>query len=596
MPSEAAIDSRKAETRDRESRDAAAYPWLKSYPPNLDWHVRLTPRPLWHLLDDSAARYPTRIAVDFLGKTYSYAALKRMSDAVAFGLGRLGLQRGDRLGLFLPNTPYSVIFYYAALKLGLALVNFNPLYAPPEIAHQAADSQTETLVALDLAQFIDKLLPLFGASPLKRVIVCPMGGILPWGSRLLFWLMRRHELAAIPEDDRFIAYDSLLGDTQTIAPPAIDPEKELALLQYTGGTTGTPKGAMLSHANVYVNALQSAHWFSGLSAEGAEIGDEEEAGLRILGVLPLFHAFAMTCIMNWSLAVGGTMILMPRFEVRALLRTIALKRPMAMPAVPTIFTAINNTPGVEGYDLSSLRFCISGGAPLPTATRAAFARFSAARLIEGYGISEASPVTCCNPIETGGKAGSIGLPYPGTICEIVALDDRRTCLKTGEIGEICFRGPQVMLGYWQQPAATAEALVNGRLHTGDVGYMDADGYVFITGRIKDTINASGFKIYPSRIEDAIYLHPAVAECAVIGVSDPYRGQTVKAFVVVKKNQTLTEEALLDFLADKLSPIEMPRLIAFRPTLPKSDIGKILKRVLIEEETATTAAHIQSAKT
>jgi long-chain acyl-CoA synthetase len=308
----------------------------------------------------------------------------------------------------------------------------------------------------------------------------------------------------------------------------------------------------------------------------------------VVGILPLFHAFAMTCVMNWALAFGCEMILLPRFEAKTLLRTIHKKRPNAMPSVPTLLTALMNYPDFDKYDLKSLRFCISGGAPLPLEVRKSFEAKTGARVLEGYGLSEASPVTCANPTHRPSKDGSVGLPFPQTTCEIVSLDDRKTVLKTGETGEICFRGPQVMMGYWQRPDATAEVIMNGRLHTGDVGHLDEDGFVFITDRLKEMIAASGYKVYPRIVEEAIYHHPAVKECAVIGVGDPYRGQTVKAIVALKADQRLTAEELITFLKGRLSPIEIPKLVEFRAELPKTVIGKIYKKALIDEEAAKHA--------
>jgi long-chain acyl-CoA synthetase len=313
-------------------------------------------------------------------------------------------------------------------------------------------------------------------------------------------------------------------------------------------------------------------WFHG-AAEGGE---------RVLAVLPFFHAFAMTSALNFSIATGNTIIFMPRFDLDELLRAIETKRPSILPGVPTLFTAINNHKAIKDYDLSSIKFCISGGAPLPLEVKASFERLAGCTLVEGYGLSETSPVVCCNPFGGTNKSGSVGLPLPGTTVEIVALDDGRV-LGTGERGEVCVRGPQVMAGYWQKDEETARTLRQGRFHTGDVGYLDEDGYLFLVDRIKDIIIGSGYKIYPRNVEEAIYQHPAVAECIVLGIPDPYRGQTVKAYVVVMAGETLTAEALLTFLADKLSPIEMPKQIEFRESLPKTTIGKLSKQALLAEE-------------
>ncbi len=408
-------------------------------------------------------------------------------------------------------------------------------------------------------------------------MICPFADSLPFPRNLLVPIAMFRDLAHIRRDHRHIAYRDLIDNDGAISIPACDPKTTLALLQYTGGTTGVPKGAALSHANVYVNALQCKAWFGGVS----------DPNSKVIGILPLFHAFAMTCVMNWALSNGGEMILLPRFDAKTLLRAIHKKRPTAMPAVPTLFTALLACPDLAKYDLSSLRFSISGGAPLPLEVRKAFEARSGARIVEGYGLSEASPVTCCNPTYRPSKDGSVGLPLPLTSVDIVSLDDRKTLVKTGENGEICFRGPQVMMGYWQRPDATAEVIIDGRLHTGDVGHIDADGFVFITDRLKEMIAASGYKVYPRVVEEAIYQHAAVKECAVIGIGDPYRGQTVKAVVALKANHQLTAEELSAFLKTRLSPIELPKVIEFRDELPKTAVGKIYKKALIDEEAAKT---------
>jgi long-chain acyl-CoA synthetase len=555
-------------------------PWLASYPPSLDWSAPIFPKPLHHLLDDSAALYPDHPCIDFLDRHYSYAEVKDLTDRAAKGLASIGLKPGMRLGLFLPNCPYYVIFYYAALKCGAAVVNFNPLYVEREIEHQIADSQTDIMVTLDLHTLFDKLEHLLDRTRLQKLVICPFADCLPFPRNLLVPIAMFRDLAYIRRDQRHIAFRDLIHNDGHITPPPCDPVTTLALLQYTGGTTGVPKGAALSHANVFVNAMQCKAWFA----------DVADANSKVIGILPLFHAFAMTCVMNWALAIGGEMILLPRFDAKTLLRAIHKKRPTAMPSVPTLFTALLAYPELDKYDMSSLRFSISGGAPLPLEVRKAFETKSGARIVEGYGLSEASPVTCCNPTYRPSKDGSVGLPLPQTSCEIVSLDDRKTLLKTGETGEICFRGPQVMMGYWQRPDATAEVIIDGRLHTGDVGHIDQDGFVFITDRLKEMIAASGYKVYPRVVEEAIYQHAAVKECAVIGIGDPYRGQTVKAIVALKANHHLTADELSAFLKERLSPIELPKMIEFREDLPKTAVGKIFKKALIDEE----AAKLQTA--
>ena len=565
------------------SKPAASWPWLKSYPPGIDWQTPLKPRPLYRLLDDAAARFGAKSCIDFLDRRWTFAEVKALSDRFARGLLDLGLNPGDRVGLFLPNCPYFVIAYFGILKAGGVVVNFNPLYADREIEHQILDSGAAIMVTMGLESLVAKLRPQFERTPLHRVIVCSLPGSLPLAKRLFASFSMAKQLAKTAKDIHFIPFEELTDNDGDVTPPAIDPITTLALLQYTGGTTGVAKGAALSHANVDINAQQVTLWFA----------DCPEAAVRSLCILPLFHAFAMTCIMNWSLSAGAEMVLVPRFQPEALLKLIEKKKPTAFCAVPTLFTALSNTPGIDKYDLNSIQMIISGGAPLPMEVRQDFERRTGARIVEGYGLSESSPVTCVNPPSTGGKIGSIGLPMPGTICEVVSMEDRRTVLPFGEIGELTFTGPQVMMGYWNRPDATAETIIDSRLHTGDIGRVDEDGYVFITDRLKEMIIASGFKIYPRNVEEAIYTHHAVKECAVIGVGDPYRGQTVKAVIALKTGERLSTDELTDFLKDKLSPIEMPKIIEFRAELPKTAVGKIQKKILIEEERAKSALQTET---
>jgi long-chain acyl-CoA synthetase len=551
-----------------------------AYPPDVDWAAPLPAQPLDWLLDDAVSRFAERPCLDFLDRKYSFRQIGELVARAAKGLGALGVVKGTRVGLFLPNTPYYVICYFAVLKAGGTVVNFNPLYAAKEVRHLIGDSGAEIMVTLDLALLYPAVASMIGTGNLRRIVVCPMAGILPFPKNILFRLFRRREVASWPRDAAHVAFRSLVDNDGVSQPVVVDPRRDIAVLQYTGGTTGTPKGAMLTHYNLVANALQCRLWFHGT----------EEGGERVLAVLPFFHVFAMTSAMNFSFAVGAEIIMLPRFELKTLLRTIARKKPTIFPGVPTIYTAINNSKETPNYDLSSIKSCISGGAPLPVEVKASFEKLTGCIVVEGYGLSETSPVVACNPFGAVNKPGSVGLPIPGTTIEIVALDEQPArLLATGERGEICVRGPQVMAGYWGKPVETAQVIVDGRLHTGDVGYLDADGYLFLVDRIKDVIIASGYKIFPRNVEEAIYQHPAVAECIVIGVPDSYRGQTVKAFVVRAVGQELSEATLLAFLADKLSPMEMPKQVVFRDTLPKTAIGKLSKKDLVEEETRRAAA-------
>ena len=556
--------------------------------PNAAVRLDYPDAPLSDLLDRAVARYPDHAMLDFLGKIYSYREVGDLVARAAKGLQQLGVKPGDRVGLFLPNTPYYVILYFATLKVGGTVVNFNPLYADREVAHQIRDAGVKLMATVDVPQLYDKLTKLRGDTGLEKIIVGRMADILPPLLRLIYPIVKRKDVAKVQCDAHISLFSDLIANDGHYVPVTINPANDIAVLQYTGGTTGTPKGAMLTHRNLYANVAQC-----GLIFPKADIGRE-----RMLGVLPFFHVFAMTAVMNFTIRLAGTIIMLPRFELAQVVKTIHRKRPTLFPAVPTIYTAINHYKKLGQYDLSSIKYCISGGAPLPLEIKRDFEKLTGCTLVEGYGLSETSPVACCNPTEGENKAGSIGLPVAETAIEIVSLEDRITVLPQGERGEVCIRGPQVMRGYWHQPDETAQVLKDTphgpRLHTGDVGYIDADGYVFIVDRIKDMIAAGGFKIYPRHVEEAIYLHPAVEECIVAGVSDEYRGQTVKAFIKLRAGQTLTKDELVKFLKDKLSPMEMPKLVEFREQLPKTLIGKLSRKAILEEEAAKSQTPRTSA--
>jgi long-chain acyl-CoA synthetase len=552
--------------------------WAKSYPASVDWGATIPARPLYEIFDDAVRDFPDNLFMDFLGKTYSYRHTDELIDRAAKGLQNLGLAKGDRLGLLLPNSPAYVILYFAALKIGAVIVNFNPLYAAPDIANLMKDSGCRAVATIDMPAIYSKLKPLVGKGALEKIIVCRMVDTLPLPLNLLYPIIKRGDIVRVPEDAYNMDFRHLMSNDGVYTPAKIDPEHDLAVLQYTGGTTGTPKGAMLTHANLSINVVQARNLFPGV-VRGHEV---------MLGVLPFFHVFAMTAVMNVAVLLASKIIMLPRFDLAQVIKTIAKKRPTLFPAVPTIYTAINHYKSLARYNLRCVKYCFSGGAPLPVEVKHDFERLTGCVLVEGYGLSETSPVVSCNPVDGENKAGSIGLPAPGTIIEIVSLEDKKTVLPQGQTGEVCIRGPQVMSGYWHAPEESANVLDETpdgpRLHTGDVGYMDADGYTFIVDRIKDMIAAGGFKIYPRHVEEAIYQHPAVEECIVAGVPDLYRGQTVKAFIKLRDGQTLTAADLKSFLTDKLSPMEMPKLVDFRTTpLPKTLIGKLSRKLMLEED-------------
>ena len=558
------------------------HPWERSYPADVDWHAPIPSAPLYRLLDDAVARYGDRPAIDFMGRTTRYRELGALADRAAQGFQKLGIGKGRKVGLFLPNCPAFVVAYYGVLKAGGAVVNFNPLYAIEEVTNQIEDSETDILVTLDLALLYDKARAALDRTRLAHLVVCPMADMLPPLKGLLFRLVKRREIATVARDSRHISFAMLIDNAGKPAPVETDAANDIAVLQYTGGTTGVSKGAMLTHANLYANTAQSVMMFPAIE-RGAE---------SVIGVLPLFHVFAMTVVMNFGIHTGSRMILLPRFELDGLLKTIHGERPTLFPAVPTIYIAINGHPGVAAgkFDLSSIKICLSGGASLPREVQEKFQALSGCALVEGYGLSETAPVVTCNPTgPDGSREGSLGIPVPGTVVEITSTDEPMTTLPQGETGEICVSGPQVMKGYWKRAEENEQAFAGGRFHTGDVGYIDEDGYVFLIDRLKEVIITGGYNVYPRHVEEAIYRHPAVLEVTVIGIDDPRRQQAVKAFVRLKEGESLTEEALTAFLEDKLSPIERPKQVEFRAELPKTIIGKLSKKELIAEEAAKRSA-------
>ena len=552
------------------------HPWIAAYPKGVRWDEPIQPAPLNALLERAVAQHGKRTCTTFIGKSTTYSEIGQLVDRAAAGLQQLGVKKGTKVGLFLPNCPTFIIYYYATLKAGGTVVNYNPLYTLEELAFQIKDSGTELMVTLDLKILFDKVEALIKSGALPRAIVGSFPALLPGSKSVLYKLFKGKELAHPAKSavaDRIIAEARVSGSEAKLSPVAIEPESDVAVLQYTGGTTGTPKGAMLTHANVYVNVHQVARW-------APELKDASE---RVLGVLPFFHVFAMTVVMNFGIAKAAEIVIMPRFVLDDALKLIDKSKPTIMPGVPTLFNAIMNHPKLKTFDLSSLKFCLSGGAALPLEVKHKFETLTGCKLVEGYGLSEASPVVTCNPIEGPVKEGSIGQPLPGTIVSLRDLNDPNVEVPPGERGEICVLGPQVMKGYWNKPNETAGQFAGPYLRTGDVGIMDDQGFFFIVDRIKDLIICSGYNVYPRRIEEAIYEHPAVEEVTVIGIKDTYRGEAPKAFIKLKAGQTATVEDIMRHLEVKISKIELPAEIEFRDALPKTMIGKLSKKELKAEE-------------
>lgn len=546
----------------------AEKPWLKSYPQQVPPTLSYPDEPLYSLLQRAASGCGDVTATVFYGARLSYRQLYDQARRLASGLQALGVRKGDRVAVMLPNCPQAIIAYYGALMAGAVVVMVNPIYTPRELKHQLSDSGAEVLIALDLVY------PRLQGLNLRRLVITSLPEYMPVPLRWVAPLKLR------PPKIRYGAsvmrWRELLAHAPIVEPVRVDPRKDLALLQYTGATTGLAKGCMLTHRNLMVNVCQVSAWLYRV---------QEQSGLSVMAALPFFHVYGMTTVMNYTIRQCGTMVLQPKFDPQESLRLIQKYRPQIFPGAPTMYVAINHTPGVERYRLDSISACVSGAAPLPLEVQQTFERLTGGRLVEGYGLTEASPVTHANPLWDRRKEGSIGLPWPDTEAKIVDLDTGEE-VPQGGVGELVIRGPQVMQGYWNRPDATAEVLRDGWLYTGDIARMDEDGYFYVVDRKKDMIIAGGFNIYPREVEDVLYLHPGIKEAAVVGVPDEYRGETVKAYVVPKEGYTLDMAELNAFCRTHLAAYKVPRLIEFRNELPKSLVGKVLKRVLLEEERAS----------
>ncbi len=510
-----------------------------------------------------------------------------MVDRFAKGLQDQGIKKGSHVGLCLPNTPFYVIAYYGALKAGATVANFNPLYAEQEVKHQINDSQCDVMVTLNSTRIqpkIDKMLN--GETCLKKVIVCDIAEALPFFKKIAFKTVNavkkvfgKSTTLTVKKDNTHIPFSTMLKSRGAVTPVEIKAD-DIAVLQYTGGTTGVAKAAMLSHANLTANIAQCEMWFAN------EKGKEKTQKEKMLVVLPFFHVFSMTVQLNLSLKVGAEVIMLPEFNAETVLKVIDKEKPTMFAGVPTLYTALMKRKDVNEYDLTSVNFWLSGGASLPEATATAWKALTGKEFTEGYGLSETSPLAIANPLHGEKKIGSVGMPLPQTEVRIVNLElpDQECAIKVE--GEICLRGPQVMRGYWNRADETAKVMdKDGFFHTGDVGYIDEDGYTFIVDRIKDMINASGLKVFSRKVEEAILQHPRVAETIVLGVKDDYRGENVKAYIVFKPDQEVSQAEMTAFLKDKLAPYELPKLYEYRESLPKTVIGKPDKKALKAEEKA-----------
>jgi long-chain acyl-CoA synthetase len=551
-------------------------PWTKHYDEGVPVDVELPEFPVHDFLRQAAARFPDKPAIIFKGNRISYRELEETTDAIAAGLVANGFQKGDRAVIYMANTPQSIMSFYGILKAGGIVIATNPLYTERELAHQLADCGAETVFVMTLFYDLLKRVQKSGKTKVKRVIVTNIKEYLPAHLRLLFGLLKEkkegHAATLEPGDVWF--QDFVAAGRQ--APPAnvdVGPD-DMALLQYTGGTTGIAKGAIALHRNLTANTAMVRSWVSD-AVEGEEI---------ILGAIPLFHSYGMITVMTLAPAIAGAIVVIPNpRDQKDVLGSINKYRPTLFPGVPAMYIAINNNPDVAAgkYDLSSIRACISGSAPLLLETKTKFEELSGAKLVEGYGLTEAHVVTHGNPIYGENRTG-IGLPFPNVEARIVNAEDGETEVPVGQIGELVLRSPSVMTGYWQMPTETANALRDGWLYTGDIARMDEDGYFYIEDRKKDMIIAGGFNIYPREVEEVLAEHPAVVEVAVAGVPDARRGETVKAWIVKRPDDPTTEEEIIEWSKERLAKYKYPRLIEFRKELPRTTVGKVLKRELVKE--------------
>lgn len=552
-------------------------PWFKHYDKGVPRSLAPYPEhPLYTFLENSARDYPDRTACLFKGHRVSYRELNDLSDRLAAALVAQGVKKGDRVVIFMPNSVQFVMSYYAILKAGGVVVATNPLYSPREIEHQFNDCGAE--IALVMSNFYHRVKEVQPKTPLKRIIVTNIKEYLPPVLRLLFTVAREKKdghRAELKDGDVWLQ-DLLARYTASQRPKVDIGADDVALFQYSGGTTGVPKAAVIPHRALVANTLQIKAWLVDIQP-GREI---------YLAAIPLFHVYGMVAVMSIAVAVAGTMIMIPNpRDIPDLLESINKYHPTIFMGVPTLFNAINNHPDVAAgkYNLSSIRACISGSAPLLLETKNRFEALTGGKLAEGYGLSEAPTATHCNPIYGVNKEGSIGLPFPDVDCQIVSLDDGVTPLGVNEIGELCIRSPQLMSGYWQMPTETANTLRDGWLYTGDIARMDEDGYFYIVDRKKELIKAGGFQVWPREVEEVIAAHPKVKEVGVAGIPDPYRGETVKAWIVLKPGETATAEEMRAWCQDKLAKFKVPTHIEFRDELPKTMVGKVLRRVLVEEQ-------------
>ncbi|UTR05236.1 long-chain fatty acid--CoA ligase [Alkalihalobacillus sp. LMS6] len=547
--------------------------WTKHYPTSVKESINYDKHPLQYFFTESAKKYPEHEAVHFLGKSMTYEDLHNEALRFANQLVKLGVKKGDRVAVMLPNSPQSIISYYGILMAGGIVVQVNPLYVERELQHQLSDSGAKLILCLN--SVLPRVQKVMDQTPVELVIVTGIPDYLPFPKGLLFPLVQKKQ--GIPKvkveySERILSFTKLIKEGKAEDPNVSVSSSDLALLQYTGGTTGLAKGVMLTHYNLVVNAQQCDAWLY-----KAEPGKE-----RVLGVMPFFHVYGMTTVMNVAVMKSQTMVLLPRFNPKDVLKTIEKQKVTLFPGAPTMYIALCKQDDIGEYDLTSVNACISGAAALPQEVQQKFEKLTNGRIVEGYGLTETSPVACANPIWDKRKPGSVGIPWPDTEIMIYSAEKDGPA-ETGDIGEVFIKGPQVMTGYWNRPEDTSQTFHGDWFKSGDMGKMDEDGYVYIVDRKKELIIASGYNIYPREIEEVLYEHEEVVQAAVVGVPDEYRGETVKAFVVLKEGSTMTEADLKAYCAKRMAAFKLPKLYEFRSELPATLTGKILKRVLLDEE-------------
>jgi long-chain acyl-CoA synthetase len=561
-------------------------PWTRSYPEGVRWDAPLEAGHLSQLFDQWCSRWAEQPVLEFMGRRFKYRELHELVERFAAGLRTQGVKQGVHVGLFLPNTPHYIVAFFGVMRAGGVVVNYSPLDAEKTLEHKVEDSETELMVTLDLAALYPQMARLLQTTRLKTLVVGDLAEYSGAPGPVREHLQQQGLLAPVSFDARTLSFTSLL-EAKAPCPPLdhTDPA-QLAVLQYTGGTTGTPKGAMLTHANLSVaveQIMQTAGGVTPVVEEGRE---------RFLAVLPLFHIYALMANMMLCLRLGAEVVMHTRFDPEAVLKDIEAKRITVFPGVPTMFAGLIAHPQAASRDITSLKFCSSGGAPLPQQLNDDFRRLTGCDLVEGWGMTETSPTGTFTPVHGTRKAGSCGLPVPGLIARFVDVSDPTRDVAPGEPGELVVKGPNLMAGYWRKPEATRECFTaDGFFRTGDVGRMDEDGFIYLIDRSKDMILCSGYNVYPRNIEEAVMQHPGVAEVIVIGVDDPYRGQSPKAFVALKPGvPDLSLEELKAFLADKLGKHEMVQALEIRAQLPKTPVGKLSKKELYAEEKARTEGH------